>query len=107
MNSTKSQIATILEVEASDIIEIREWVWVYWVHVSGQRPTMVSKKLVKSVPATYTLITYGIRAEFQILPHCAKIAYIDSRKTLYETTTHTIARKRWKTLQSKGFRQAA
>lgn len=104
--NTQSQIAQILNVAPADILEIREWAWVYWVHVSGKRPTMISKKAVIA-NRTYTLITYGIRAEFVILPHCAKIAYIDSRQTQYEVCTHTTARKRWMSLKSRGFMQAA
>jgi hypothetical protein len=105
--NTQTQIAQILNVTPADILEIREWAWVYWVHVSGKRPTMVSKQAMIAAPKVYTLITYGIRAEFEILPHCAKIAYTDSQQTQYEVTTITIARRRWMTLKSRGFMQAA
>lgn len=105
--NTQTQIAQILNVAPADILEIREWAWVYWVHVSGKRPTMISKKAIAPAVKIYTLITYGIRADFEILPHCAKIAYTDARRTQYEVTTHTIARRRWRSLQSRGFMQAA
>lgn len=105
--NTQTQIAQLLNVAPADILEIREWAWVYWVHVSGKRPTMVSKRAVTTAPKVYTLITYGIRAEFEVLPHCVKIAYIDSRRAQYEVTTHTIARKRWQSLKTRGFMQAA
>ena len=28
------------------LLEVREWAFVYWVRVAGQRPTMLSKKMV-------------------------------------------------------------
>lgn len=105
--TTRNQIAKLLEIEATEIVEIREWAWVYWVQVAGRRPTMISKKAVQSAPKVHRLVTFGIVAEFEVLPHCVRIAYMDSRKTQYEVTTLPVARRRWRTLQQRGFMQAA
>lgn len=100
----RRQIAQILEAELNDVIEIREWQFVWWVHVKGQRPTMVSKAKVKKV---HTLTAPGIVVDFELTVWGMRIAYQDKKQTQYENTTVIVARRRWKTLQSKGFRQAA
>lgn len=41
---TKSAIARILHIKPAQIVEYRVWAFVVWVHVKGQRPTMLSKK---------------------------------------------------------------
>lgn len=43
----KAQIAQFLNVQESQILEIKEWAFVFWVKISGRRPTFVSKKVVK------------------------------------------------------------
>lgn len=42
-----TQIAKALNVQENQIIEVREWVFVFWVKVANRRPTLVSKKVVK------------------------------------------------------------
>lgn len=43
------KIAFYLHVATTDIIEIQEWAYVYWLRIRGMRPTFVTKKL--SIPA--------------------------------------------------------
>ena len=46
---TKQIIARQLNCESNEVLEVREWVYVYWVRVVGRRPTMVSKTKVSKV----------------------------------------------------------
>lgn len=41
---TKSATARLLKIKPAQIVEYRVWAFVVWVHVKGQRPTMISKK---------------------------------------------------------------
>jgi len=46
----KSKVIRYLGLETredkNEIVKVREWAYTYWVHVRGQRPTLLSKKLV-------------------------------------------------------------
>ncbi len=44
MNAT-AKVSNYLAI-SEHLLEVREWAFVYWVHVEGQRPTMISKKIV-------------------------------------------------------------
>lgn len=41
------------------LLEVREWTFVYWIHVQGQRPTMLSKKIVDRYSALEVLAHNG------------------------------------------------
>lgn len=41
------------------LLNVREWAFVYWVHVKGQRPTMLSKKIVDRYSELEVLVHNG------------------------------------------------
>lgn len=98
------QIAQILEIKTTEIVEIREWVHVYWVRVAGRRPTLVSKKAVGQV---WTILRGKVSASFLIQDQQALIAYTDIRGTQWERVEIQTARRRWKCLKDRGWMQAA
>jgi hypothetical protein len=46
----KAQISQYLNIPEAQIIETREWAYVYFVRIAGRRPTFVGKKKVETKP---------------------------------------------------------
>jgi hypothetical protein len=75
----KSQVAQILNVEESQILEIHAWAFVYWVKIAGRRPTLVSIKKVEDMLSSEEEFSEKVALE-----KAQKIAeIINSRKSWY------------------------
>ena len=51
----KAQISQYLNIPETQILEIREWAYVYFVCVKGRRPTFVGKKKVEIEPKLHKI----------------------------------------------------
>lgn len=68
-------------------LEVREWASVYWVHVKGKRPTLLSKKLVDRASAIR--VGYTVAGDYLIKDEKQGKCYI-IRKPCYGTSEFSI-----------------
>ncbi|MBW4677682.1 MAG: hypothetical protein KME52_27885 [Desmonostoc geniculatum HA4340-LM1] len=69
-------------------LEVREWANVYWVHIKGQKPTLLSKKLVDRT--SQIRVGYTIAGEFLIKDEKQGKCYIIRTPGYYGTGEYSI-----------------
>lgn len=66
-----------------ETLEVREWAHVYWVHIYGRRPTMLSKKLVDR--AAFLRIGYTVAGDYLVNDQKTSKFYIIRKPGMYGT----------------------
>jgi hypothetical protein len=109
MNLIKAKIAKHLGVEPQEIREIRDWEpkGIFFVIITGRRPTFVSRKKVLGTLVSFKMQNdRGSVIEFTIglVVKPTVVAYPSGRQ---EAIDLAVARKRWLDLARSGYRRVA
>jgi hypothetical protein len=107
MNLIKARIAKHLGIKPEDIREVRDWEpkGIYFVIIAGRRPTFVSRKNVLATTVEFTIERGGIEVAFTV--NRTNLVTIKFGGADRETTTLTIARRRWQMLANAGYQRVA
>lgn len=74
------KVSTYLGITHSPI-KVREWAYVYWVHVEGRKPTFLSKKMVDR--AAFIKVSHTIGGDALILDRKTGRAFIAREPGMY------------------------